>query len=273
MYGFLFFPDTPTSSTARYLSPSERTLAVERLPEVTKARGVLGWDLIKRVVFSWHWWGFVLLWIAGSNTEMYSTNAVMQLWLRSTKDYSIPEVNYIPTSVSGMGIVTTLILGWYSDYGRRPRWHVGIFLSITAIVSGCLMLRPPTRAAKFAALILNGCQFAGQTVSFAWANDLTRKDDAKRSVVLASMNMFSVAVYLWWSLIFYNATQAPNWTNGNYAMIAMGTFLGIITVIVYMLQRRQERQELEEAERMMSVNMEKDAKVNEPTSTYVGSER
>lgn len=213
-------------------------MAVERLPEVTKKRGVLGWSLIKRVVLSWHWWGyvqyrffymsslftgpanmyvpsFVILWIAGSNTEMYSSNAIMQLWLRSLGDYPVAQVNYIPTSVSGMGIIATCILGWYSDYGSRPRWHVGIFLSFTAILSGALFLTAPTRAARFAALILNGCQFAGQTVTFAWANDLTRDDDAKRAVVLSSMNMFSVAVYLFWSILFYNTTQAPDWTEGS----------------------------------------------------------
>lgn len=31
---------------------------------------------------------------------------------------------------------------------------------------------------------------------FVWANDLMRGDDAKRSVVIASMNMFSIAVYI-----------------------------------------------------------------------------
>jgi ACS family pantothenate transporter-like MFS transporter len=270
IYGYLCFPDTPASTKARYLTPTERTLAVERLPEVSKARGVLGWSLIRRVVLSWHWWGFVLLWIAGSNTEMYSTNAIMQLWLRSTGDYTVPQVNYIPTSVSGMGIVATLLLGWYSDYGRRQRWHVSILLSFTAITSGALMLRPPTRAAKFAALILNGVQFAGQTVSFAWANDLTRKDDAKRSVVLASMNMFSVAVYLWWSILFYNTTQAPDWFEGNWAMIAMGIFLLIITIICYMLQRRQEAQEAMDAERQGTEVSGLDSKEIEPKLSYVG---
>ncbi len=246
IYGFLFFPDTPQSTTARYLTPEERTLAVTRLPEVAKKRGVLGWSLIRRVVLSWHWWGFVLLWIAGSNTEMWSSNAIMQLWLRSgdAGTYTIPQVNYIPSSVSGLGIVATLALGWYSDYNIRHRWHVGVFLSITAVISGAIMLSPPSRASKFAALILNGCQYAGQTVFFAWANDLTRQDDAKRSIVIASMNMFSVAVYLFWSLLFYNTTQAPNWYEGSCAMIAMGVFLLIMTIICYLLQRRQEKQEL-----------------------------
>ena len=248
IYGFLCFPDTPTSSTARYLSPEERNLAIERLPEVSKERGVLGWSLIKRVIVSWHFWAFVLLWVANSNTEMYSTNAIMQLYLKSTNDYTAQQVNYIPTAVSGFGIVCTLFLGWYTDFNpRRNRWHVGILLSITAVTSGALMLRPPTRSAKFAALILNGAQYSGQTVMFAWANDLIRGDDAKRSVVIACMNMFSVAVYLFWSLIFYNATQGPDWYEGSWAMIAMGLFLLIVTLVTYLLQRRQERQEEENA--------------------------
>lgn len=147
----------------------------------------------------------MLLWLANSNTEMYSTNAIMQLYLRSTEPYTVEQINYIPTSVSGMGILATLTPGWYCDTSPNRRWHVGLLLSLTAIVSGILMLTRPTPAAKFAALILNGTQFAGQTVMFAWANDLTRGDDAKRSVVITSMNMFSIAVYMWWSIVFYNS--------------------------------------------------------------------
>jgi ACS family pantothenate transporter-like MFS transporter len=241
VYGFLLFPDTPSSTRARYLSSAEKTLAVSRLPLVDKERGVLGLSLLRRVLLSWHWWAFVWLWIAGSNTEMYSSNAIMQLWLKSTSDYSVTQVNYIPTSVSGMGIVATLFLGWYTDYNPRHRWHVGILLSITAILSGSLFLSHPTRAAKFAALVLNGFQYAGQTVFFAWANDLTREDDAKRSVVIASMNMFSIAVYMWWSIVFYNATQGPDWYKGSCAMIGMGCLLLVTTIITFGLQRRQEK--------------------------------
>lgn len=241
LYGFLVFPDTPTSTRARYLNAAEKELAISRLPEVTKQRGSLGWSLIKRVLLTWHWWAFVALWIAGSNTEMWSSNAIMQLWLRGTSDYTIPQVNYIPSSVSGMGIVATLFLGWYTDWNPRHRYHVGILLSITAIISGALMLNPPTRAAKFAALILNGFQYAGQTVFFAWANDLTRDDDAKRSIVIASMNMLSIAFYMWWSIVFYNATQGPDWYLGACAMLGMGSLLFVTTMVTFWLQRRQEK--------------------------------
>jgi MFS transporter, ACS family, pantothenate transporter len=78
---------------------------------------------------------------------------------------------------------------------------------------------------------------------FAWANDLTRHDDAKRAIVIASMNMFSIAIYMWWSIVFYNATQAPDWHSGNIAMICMGVFLMIVTLATYWLQRRQEGEE------------------------------
>lgn len=73
------------------------------------------------------------------------------------------QVNYIPTSQSGFGIVCTLILGWYSDWNPRThRAHVSVLLTFTAIICGAVMLNPPNHAAKFAALILNGAQFAGQ---------------------------------------------------------------------------------------------------------------
>lgn len=238
--GFLAFPDTPTSTTAWWLTDVEKRLAVERLPEVEKRRGVLGWSIISRVFKTWHCVSFVLIWIFASNTEMFSTNAIMNLWLSSTGKYSISQVNYIPTGVAGVGIVATLLLGWYSDFTKRY-WHVGVFLSGTALISGAIMLNPPSKEAKFFALFLNGCQYASQTVLFAWANVVTRDDDAKRAVILGAMNTFAIAVYMFWSLIFYNATQVPDWREGSIAMMCMGAALFVTTIGVWYLARRDRR--------------------------------
>lgn len=241
LYGFLAFPDTPSSTRAWWLTEEEKRLAVDRLPPIEKRRGVLGLSLIGRVLRTWHAYGFVLLWLFASNTEMFSTNAIMNLWLSHTGDYTVEQVNYIPTGVAGVGVVATLLLGWYSDFTRRA-WHVGVFLSCTAVVSGAIMLvPPPTKAAKFFALFLNGCQYAGQTVFFAWANSLLREDDAKRGVILGAMNTFSIAVYMFWSLIFYNATQAPDWTEGSIAMICMGVATLAATLGNRYLQGRDSR--------------------------------
>lgn len=243
IFGFFAFPDTPSSTRARWLTEEEKRLAVERLPEVEKDRGVLGWSLISRVLRTWHWFGFVLLWIFASNTEMFSTNAIMNLWLSSTGDYTVEQVNYIPTAVAGVGIVATLFLGWYSDF-TKSHWHVGIFLSFTAIISGAIMLQPPSKGAKFFALFLNGCQYASQTVLFAWANATTRDDDAKRGIILGGMNTFAIAVYMFWSLLFYSATQVPDWREGSIAMVCMGSALFVTTLGVWYLERRS-RQRME----------------------------
>lgn len=144
------------------------------------------------------------MWVFASNTEMFSTNAVVNIWPKSLGDYTAKQVNYIPTAISAVGIVATLVLGWYSDH-TKSRWYVGIILSFIAISTGSIMPNPPSRGAKMFALFLNGCQYASQTVMFAWASDLCREDDAKRSIIIASMQTFSVVVYILWSSLFYNA--------------------------------------------------------------------
>lgn len=240
IFGYFAFPDTPESTTAWWLTDEEKKLAVERLPEISKDRGELGWSLIPRILKTWHWLGFVLLWIFASNTEMFSTNAIMNLWLSSTKKYTVEQVNYIPTGVAGVGIIATLVLGWYSDFTKK-RWHVGIFLAATAIISGAIMLSPPSKEAKFFALYLNGCQYASQTVLFAWANAVTRDDDAKRGVILGSMNTFAIAVYMFWSLIFYSTTQGPDWREGSIAMMCMGAALFLMTIAVFYLEKSDKK--------------------------------
>lgn len=170
---------------------------------------------------------------------MFSTNAIMNLWLSDVGGWSIEQVNYIPTGVAGVGIIATLFLGWYSDFTKRY-WHIGIILAFTAIVSGAIMLNPPFEGAKFFALFLNGCQYASQTVVFAWANALTRSDDAKRGVILGAMNTFAIAVYMFWSLLFYSATQAPDWREGSIAMMCMGAAL-FFTIFGCCLARRESK--------------------------------
>lgn len=159
------------------------------------------------------------------------TCQVMNVWLKTLNKYSVPQLSYIPTSISAVGIVMTLILGWYSDITKKA-WHVGVFLGFTAIISGAIMLNPPNEGAKMFALILGGCQYAGQTLFFAWANNLLRDDDAKRGFILASMNTFAIAVSMFWNILFYNTEQAPMWREGSIAMICMGVALGSCTLAV-----------------------------------------
>ncbi|KAK2760392.1 hypothetical protein FQN54_002462 [Arachnomyces sp. PD_36] len=244
IYGFFGFPDVPSSSQARYLSPAEKQLAITRLPPVKNQRGTsLDASLLRRVLCSWELYIFVPMWIFGSNTEMYSTNAIMSLLLKWKGTYTVEEINYIPTGTWAVGIVATLALGWYSDL-TKSRWHVGILLSLTAIISGSIMLSPPSFTAQLVALFLNGFQYAGQTVFLAWANDRCYADDPKRGVVLAAMQTGSIAVFMFWSILFYNTMQVPEWRSGSIAMVCMGVaLLGSVGVAVWLERRDDARVE------------------------------
>lgn len=196
---------------------------------------------------TWEFYVFVLMWIFGSNTEMFSTNAIMGILLKWKGDYTVEEINYIPTGIWAVGIITTLILGWYSDF-TKSRWHVGILLAFTAIISGAIMLKPPSFTAQLVGLFINGFQYAGQTVFLAWANDKCYDDDPKRGVVLASMQTGSIAVYMFWSILFYNTTQVPDWTSGSIAMVCMGVALLVSVGVAVVLERRDNRKKREKGE-------------------------
>ena len=53
IFGFIFFPDLPETTTAKWLSEEEKELALTRLPPKMDGAGhTLGWSLIRRVILS-----------------------------------------------------------------------------------------------------------------------------------------------------------------------------------------------------------------------------
>ncbi|KAK5942491.1 hypothetical protein PMZ80_005056 [Knufia obscura] len=244
IYVYAVFPDTPDNTQAFYLSEDERKLAITRLGRRFGAEhehGDVGKSIFKRLFTSWEIYGFCFIWTMGSNCEMFSTNAIMNLYLSSLGTYSVELVNYMPTGVSGFGIVATLILGWYSDFTKKS-WHVGILVSCCAVVTGAIMLNPPSLAGKLFALYLNGISWANQTVYFAWANRLTVEDAAKRSIILAAMNTSAVIFYSFWAISFYAAGQGPMWKEGSIAMMVSGICMaGGVMVVRYLEQRDAKR--------------------------------
>lgn len=61
-------------------------------------------------------------------------------------------------------------------------------------------------------------------------------------MVIASMNAFSGAVNAWWSIVFYSADDAPNFTKGMWAMIGCSIALVIwSTGLLYMTAREDKK--------------------------------
>lgn len=219
LYGYLLFPDTPHTTTASYLSPAERTLAVARVPAVERRRPALTLAFARRVLSSWQWWGFVVLWILAGETESFSTNALLALFLQShpTRTYTVEQMNNYPTGVAAVGIVSTLFWAALTDFLAGKRYLVAYFIGLTGVATSAMILvaardpaSPGSTSVVFAAYYWAGSVYACQATFFAWCNDAMRYEDAVfRAVVLAGMNVGSNAVNAWWSIVFYGAPMAP----------------------------------------------------------------
>jgi ACS family pantothenate transporter-like MFS transporter len=122
LYGFLLFPDTPQRTKAPYLSADEKALAISRVPEV-RERTPISWGFLKHCFGTWYWYMFVILWVIAGETESFSSNALLQLYMKAHpgKKYTVSQVNNYPTGVPAVGIISTLFFATLTDFigGRR----------------------------------------------------------------------------------------------------------------------------------------------------------
>ncbi|KIA75766.1 MFS pantothenate transporter [Aspergillus ustus] len=235
IYGLLLFPDTPRTTRAPYLSATERELAVSRLP-VDEEPAPIKQAFVKQLFTTWYWWGFVILWVIAGETESFSSNSLLALYMKAhpTIKYSVPQLNNYPTGVPAVGIVSTLFWATLTDLLGGKRYLVGYFIGITGVVTSVLILtRFDSTPTVFGAYYWAGAVYACQATFFAWCNDAMRgRDSRQRSVVIASMNMGNNAVNAWWSIIFYSADLAPRFTRGMWAMIGCSIALVLWTTAI-----------------------------------------
>ncbi|KAL7810675.1 major facilitator superfamily domain-containing protein [Trichoderma aethiopicum] len=249
-YGFFFFPDTPRNTSAFYLTEDEKRLAVVRVP-VVEEHSPITLRFLKKVLTSWHWWGFVMLWVIAGETESFSSNSLLALYLKShpTHKYTVSQLNNYPTGVPAVGIVSTLFWATLTDFLNGKRYLVGYWIGIVGIATSVMILvasQHPTSSQSttvvMAAYYIAGSVYACQATFFAWCNDSMRHEEhIFRAVVLAGMNLGNNAVNAWWSIIFYGASEAPWFNRGMWAMIACSIALAIWTVILQYTDRRNKK--------------------------------
>ncbi|KAI0147189.1 MFS general substrate transporter [Xylariaceae sp. FL1272] len=267
LYGFLLFPDTPSTTNAPYLSPPQKALAQSRVPPVS-SKSPLTLSFLRRVTTSKFFWGFVLLWTIAGETESFSSNSLLSLYMKShpVHAYSVPQLNTLPTGVPAAGIVSTLFFATLTDFLNGKRWIVGYFIAITGVVTSALILSAannPTSELStrvvFASYYWAGAVYACQATFFAWANDALRYEDHMfRAVTLAVMNLGSNVINAWWSIVFYGATMAPWFRRGMYAMIAVSVALAIWTAGLSYLTSRYEQTRKAEVEATPQQSSEKE---------------
>ncbi|KAI0909645.1 major facilitator superfamily domain-containing protein [Ustulina deusta] len=265
IYGFVFFPDTPATTQAFYLTPAQKALAVSRVPPVVD-RAPWSWSFVRRVLTSRFFWGFMVLWIIAGETESFSSNALLALYMKSHPryEYSVAQLNNYPTGVPAAGIVSTLFWATLTDFLNGKRYLVGYFIGVTGVVTSVLILAAAhypdaslSTPMVFGAYYWAGAVYACQATFFAWANDTLRYEDHMfRAIVLAGMNLGSNVINAWWTIVFYGASMAPWFTRGMWAMIAVSIALVIWTGGLSYFTARHER--MRRAELNVDVQQDED---------------
>lgn len=162
IYGFLLFPDTPSTTKVPYLSAAERELARSRVPRHVE-RAPFNWSFVKRVFGSWYFYGFVMLWIIAGETESFSSNSLLALYMKAhpERGYTVSQLNNYPTGVPAVGIVSTIFWATLTDFLGGKRYLVGYWIGVTGIVTSAMILAPTaTTASTFAAYYWAGSVYA-----------------------------------------------------------------------------------------------------------------
>ncbi|RSM09142.1 hypothetical protein CEP52_004237 [Fusarium oligoseptatum] len=245
IFGFMFFPDLPETTTAFYLKPHERELALSRLPPKNPEGHKIGVSIIKRVLLTPNFWIFTVFWMLGGALEAYSTQTCMVLWMKASGLFTVPQNNTYPLGITAIGIALTLCTsvaidatGVHAPYGFIA---CGVQI-ITCVVLLCWNM--VGTAAKMAAFYLAGTAYLIQPVVFTWANKVLARDgdDAARAVILYAMNGASSVLFSFWGITLYPVKDAATgFQKGSIAMVVVSVSLAAWICVVWWQDRRTAR--------------------------------
>ncbi|KAF3021444.1 hypothetical protein E8E14_006850 [Neopestalotiopsis sp. 37M] len=246
IYGFFCFPDTPHKTSAWYLNAWEREKAVERIDsEGRKPIGKLDLSVFKRIFTSWQVYAFTLgyaLWslTVGSYVMQYFT-----LYLKATKEYTIPQINNIPTALGAVNFVTMLTTGFVSDkIGRRGPVCLAVGCILIFTYSIFTAWNVPHRL-LMAVFILNGVYGCYTPLLAGWVNECCGGDQQKRAFILGLMTSVGGAVVIPFQQLQFPSSQAPQfkqthgWPSALAFVVALTCWTGLG---IPLLQRRMEKQ-------------------------------
>lgn len=250
----LCHPDTPEKTNAFYLNAWERQRAVERIHEEGRTPvGKLDMTVFRRVFLSWQIYAFTLgyaLWTLtiGSYVMQY-----FLLYLRSTKMYSVEQVNDIPTSIGAVNFFVMIITGFVADkIGRRGPvcFAVGIVLIFCYVI---LTIWTVPHALRMFVFILIGSYGCYTPLLAGWANEACGGDQQKRGLTLAVMVSVGGAVVIPFQQLQFPSSEAPHftkthgWPSALAFVIALTLWTGIgLPLVQRHFQRREASQNCDE---------------------------
>jgi MFS transporter, ACS family, pantothenate transporter len=150
LFGFFAIPDSPTNTRALWLNARDREIAKARMEEVGhKPPSKLTWKIVKESLGMWPMWLFPLAFachVLGIRVYSY-----FNIYLKSTGQYSVQQVNDIPTAGYAYQILIALVYAWVSDYYQTRWWVVCVACLMTMIGTIVLSVYPEHNTAAMLA--------------------------------------------------------------------------------------------------------------------------
>lgn len=237
IYGFWAIPDSPTTCKSRWMNAEEKELAIERMEMVgRKPATKLTLKTFKQVFLGWPVWlfsGAFICHVLGIKIYSY-----FNVWLKSTKRWSVEEINLIPTAGYGLQIFFTLSYAWVSD-AIRMRAPVITFACLVALV-GCIILSIwPSHdiPAMMTGWFLTFCETGAGALFITWINEVCGFSQEHRIIVIAIVETMAFTFQAWVPLLAYNTGEAPRFKYG-YQLAAMFFALEIVFVGVMLCAER-----------------------------------
>lgn len=238
IYGFWAIPDSPTTCKSRWMKAEEKELAIERMEKVgRKPAGKVTLKTFKQVFLGWPVYLFSGAFISHVlGIKIYS---YFNVWLKSTKRWSVEEINIIPTAGYGMQILFTIPYAWISD-ALRMRAPVITFACVVALV-GCIILSiwpSENIPAMMTGWLLTFCETGAGALFITWINEVCGFSQEHRIIVIAIVETMAYTFQAWVPLLAYNTGEAPHFKYG-YQLTCMFFALEIVFVGIMVVAERR----------------------------------
>lgn len=237
IYGFWAIPDSPTTCKSRWMNAEEKGLAMERMVKVgRKPAGKVTLKTFKQVFLGWPVYLFSGAFISHVlGIKIYS---YFNVWLKSTKRWSVEEINIIPTAGYGMQIIFTICYAWVSD-ALQMRAPVITFACIVALVGSIILSIWPSEniPAMMAGWLLTFCETGAGALFITWINEVCGFSQEHRIIVIAIVETMAYTFQAWVPLLAYNTGEAPHFRYG-YQLACMFFTLEIVFVGLMLLAER-----------------------------------
>ncbi|KAK7058339.1 hypothetical protein VNI00_001970 [Paramarasmius palmivorus] len=249
-------PDLPSNTRAWYLTKEEKEFALQRAIALGKAQPGeknLNFDLIKRMLSSWKWYGLVLGYtVYGTSCQ---ATGYFGIWMKSA-GYSVVERNVIPSCQNLISAFCIFVWGFGSDLtGSRFAFVFGP-LAYGLLPNGILAFWPESKELKLFAFMTGGVQLM-TAVFYSWANEILAGDNDLRALTISSMNGVQYSVSAWLPIIIFPQTMAPDFRRGFPATFGFVIAGLIIIVIIKLLVDRDARRASQQTQEELSVADEK----------------